>query len=372
MHPPLNRTELVTELRTRHPAKHELMLAFEDLRIRVECNAKDVRDTLRSYYAPFVTREARADLTITVHEAPAFELPVRFQPRLREAGKKLKEEFFDLPDGRIVRKRLTGMLFLFGGPDHLAIGPCRENPNQVVNFINNRHIEWNLRRGDLLGHAAGVLRGERGLALAGFSGAGKSTLALHLVSRGATFVSNDRLLLRREGQRTWMRGVAKLPRINPGTALHNPDLSALLSDEERRRCAQMPPDALWELEQKHDVPIEPCFGPDRFRLVAPLDGLVILNWRRSAAPLEARRVLPDERHDLLPALMKSAGLFYLPDPNDPPSERSVAEYAVLLEDCPLLELRGGTDFAAATEICMRLLERGELPPSMRADTAEPA
>ena len=59
---------------------------------------------------------------------------------------KIKEEYVDLDDGRIVRKRLTGMLFVFGGGQNVAVGPCGANLNQVINFINNRYIEWLLCR----------------------------------------------------------------------------------------------------------------------------------------------------------------------------------------------------------------------------------
>lgn len=38
---------------------------------------------------------------------------------------KVKEEYADFPDGRLVRKRLTGMVFVFGEGDHLAMGGAR-------------------------------------------------------------------------------------------------------------------------------------------------------------------------------------------------------------------------------------------------------
>ena len=86
---------------------------------------------------------------------------------------------------------------MFGGGRNLAIGPCLENSNQVINFVNNRFIEWSVRRGSLLCHAAAVSQGERGISFAGFSGMGKSTLALKTMGQGLSFVSNDRLLISR-------------------------------------------------------------------------------------------------------------------------------------------------------------------------------
>ena len=70
--------------------------------------------------------------------------------------------------------------------------------------------------------------------MAGFSGAGKSTLALHVMSLGATFVSNDRVMVAEtpanDSGAPMMYGVAKHPRINPGTAMNNPDLAVAARD----------------------------------------------------------------------------------------------------------------------------------------------
>jgi HprK-related kinase B len=225
--------------------------------------------------------------------------------------------------------------------------------NQVVNFINNRHIQWALCRGCLLGHAAGVIVNGRGLAMAGFSGSGKSTLALHLMSRGAVFVSNDRLMVERNEDAVRMYGVAKLPRINPGTALNNPHLKKIISAEEMERFQAMSEAELWDLEYKYDAPIDELFGPDRFVLQAPMFGLVILNWRRGGGPLKVDKVDLRERRDLLPAFMKSAGLFFTPDGacrSTPPTESS---YLDMLSACKVWEMSGGADFDGAARHCLQ-------------------
>jgi HprK-related kinase B len=137
-----------------------------------------------------------ADIEITAHEMPAWDLSLAYAIKQPDPGKtKIKEEYFELADGRVVRKRLTGMVFIFGEGENVAVGPCLENINQVVNFVNSRYIEWMLCKGCILGHAAGVILNGNKLAVAGFSGAGKSTLVLHLMNEGGTFVSNDRLMI---------------------------------------------------------------------------------------------------------------------------------------------------------------------------------
>lgn len=345
-------------------APNELFLDLGDCRIRVCSNSPELLTQLDAYFGGFVAAPGPVDLTITALEAESPSVPLDLTVREPDPGKdKVKEEYADLPGGRLVRKTLTGMVFLFGGEVNLAVGPCLENPNQVVNFINNRYIEHKLNQDCLLAHCAAVAHLKdgrmRGLALAGFSGAGKSTLAMHVMSRGALFVSNDRLLVRENGVGLNMFGVAKLPRINPGTALNNPDLAGVVPPEERGRFLELEGDDLWSLEHKYDVFLDKCFGEGRFVLTAPMHGLVVLNWQRGAGESSIRFVKAAERPDLLPAFMKAAGLFYLPPGGggewcDP----GLAEYTALLSRCDLVEITGGVDFVRAADFCMEYLLHG--------------
>jgi HprK-related kinase B len=357
----MKREFLIREFREKYPADHLLNLKFGNCKIQVLLNNQALRDELTDYYAPFVCSSGHPDISITVHEAPPPVLSLPFTVYLPDPGKtKIKEEYADLPDGRIVRKRLTGMVFIFGYGENLAIGPCQKNPNQVVNFINNRHIEWELCRGCLLGHAAGVVWKDRGLALAGFSGTGKSTLALHIMNHGAVFISNDRLMIEKQGEGLIMFGVAKLPRINPGTILNNPSLIRIMSYEEQEEFSGLPKEVLWNLEHKYDAPIEECFGKDRFVLDAPMNALVILNWKSGGGPLKVQKIDPGKRLDLLPAFMKSTGLFFTPLEGCAMPEPSVQNYVDFLRRCPMLEFSGGIDFEAAAQACVSFLETGRI------------
>ncbi len=349
-------------------ANRELHLDLGDCRILVRSNSQALISELDGYFGSFVAGPGPVDLTVTALEAQSPSIPLDLVTKEPDPGKtKVKEEYADLPGGRLVRKRLTGMVFLFGRGVNLAVGPCEANANQVVNFINNRYIEHKLNQGCLLGHSAAVAHltadssggRMRGLALAGFSGAGKSTLAMHVMSRGALFVSNDRLLVQPSGTGLNMFGVAKLPRINPGTALNNPNLAEVVPPEDRERFLELEGDELWNLEHKYDVFLDKCFGEGRFVLSAPMHGLVVLNWRRSAEETSIRFVKAAERPDLLPAFMKAAGLFYQPVAGPAAwSEPGLEQYTQLLSRCDLVEISGGVDFERAADFCMEYLLHG--------------
>ena len=281
---------------------------------------------------------------------------------------------------------------------NIAIGPCAANRNQLVNFLCARYMERRLAAGWMLGHAAGVARpvaqGGKALALCGFAGMGKSTLALHLLARGLDFVSNDRVLVEPagtdggQGHGPVLHGIPKHPRLNPGTALGNPALAPFLAlslekalpEAARSAYAGLSPERLRAVEDKFDAnidscfgpihacsgpvdscsgPVDPCFGPggkgSRFRLAAPLCGVVALNWTHGHGALVARRVDLRERRDLLEALRKPPGVFYLPQAIAGGARLTPEQCLEALDGVPALELSGGADFEAAASACEEFL-----------------
>ncbi|MCG2734720.1 HprK-related kinase B [Pseudodesulfovibrio aespoeensis] len=354
--------ELVARFRESVPADKGLLLDFGGCVVQALCSTDTLRDELAAYFKEFVTPSGSPDIVVSAHEADPPETGLDFSVKQPDSGKtKIKEEWADLEDGRVVRKRLTGMHFVFGQGENATIGPCLANSNQVINFINNRFIEWKLNLGGLLGHAAGVAHHGRGISLAGFSGAGKSTLALHLMSRGTTFISNDRVMVEQNGNGLTMFGVAKQPRINPGTALHNPDLCNIVEPDMRRDFLAMPPEELWRLEHKYDALIDECYGPGRFMLRHTMNALVILNWTRGGGSMKVSMVDPLERADLLAAFMRDTGLFYLPADPERAKGPDVGDYARMLGRADLIEISGGIDFEGASTVCLHYMATGELP-----------
>jgi HprK-related kinase B len=353
--------ELARRLRAGCGLSKRLELRIGECSFAITTNSEALIERLRRYFRYFPADGSAADVTVCAIERDPVDLGLEFRDWPREGGKQgRKDEYTDVRGGRVVRKVRTGMQFLIGGDTQIAFGPCLRNDNQVVNFINALYINRMLRAGWMLCHGAAVTRDGKGLAISASSGGGKSTLALHLLSRGFSFVSNDRLLVRAGEARAQMSGVPKLPRINPGTAMTNMHLSGLLPAERRRQLGEISGDQLWGLEEKYDVFIDEHFNGARFVLRAPLDALVVLNWsRRRAEPPACHRVSLADRRDLLAAVAKSAGPFFAVDDGDVPLGRGLLDadrYFEELAGVPVFEICGGVDFERACRMAIDALD----------------
>ncbi len=352
-------------LRERYPVTSALELEMDGVAIRVSSNSPVLIGKLEAYFGRHVAHTARASaIRITALEASPPEFAVPFQDWPAPPGKALsKEAFADTPSGRVVRKLRTAMQFVVSPTELIAVGPCLQHTNQVVNFIVSQHISQKRHAGWLVCHAAGVAADTAGaLAIAARSGAGKSTLALRLMSSGLSYVSNDRLLLRRAAGAAEVAGVPKLPRVNPGTLLHNPDLADLLPMKRRRELLELDPSALWDLEEKHDVCVDSVYGPGQSRDRAPLAALVLLCWQRCAAlPTRFAPVQLEQRRDLLALLIKPTGVFDIAVGGGSAASPAVNEpgaraYLEALADVRVLEVTGRVDFQRATRYFRELLE----------------
>lgn len=351
-------SSIAAALAERHRAEHSRFFAFDGRRFELRSNSIALLETVSGYLSLFEAEPGPCDVTVVAYEADVLELPMEFSDWVRgpsKAGK--KEAYADIEGGWIVRKVRTGMHFLLGAGYRIAVGPCVQNFNQVVNFINAAIVSHRLGEGWTLCHAAGVARGRRGLGIAGTSGAGKSTLALHAMNEGLSFVSNDRLLIKRNGH-TRMTGIPKHPRINPGTALNNPTLRSVLPEARRVALDSMPIAELWGLEEKYDADIGALYD-GRWTAAADLVGFIVLDWSHDhdgSTVIESIDLA--KRPDLWPALFKHPGPLHVDRAGrraqntlDVPAE----PYLEALADVPVFEIRGRVDFPRATAHCLELL-----------------
>ncbi len=340
-----------------YPVTGSLDLRMGDFCLRIEVNHEPLLQRLRQYFRAFLSAEELPEHRLIALEAAEPDLGVEFLDWKRDPGKVgRKDSYHDTLDGRIVRKVRTGMQYLLGENLRLVIGPCWKNANQVINFVNSQYQAWLVQRGWLVCHAAAIAQGDAGIAIAAFSGGGKSTLALNTLRAGLTFVSNDRVMVRRDGNSVKMSGLPKFPRINPGTALHHPRLRSLLTEKRRQELAQMDSAELWDLEEKYDADVLELFDGVDFRLTAELHAFVILNWQRDGnQPFELRQVDLRERDDLLAAVMKPAGVFAVGDDPQAGARVDPAQYRNCFDSLAVYEAVGTVDFEAAARDCERLM-----------------
>lgn len=349
---------LSSQLRSGQTIDQQLQLKFGQCRISLHTNSAALVEQLSQYFKPFLHDEGGADIMLTALEMMPPDLGLAFADWLRDPGKVgRKDSFVDLLDGRVCRKVRTGMQYLLSDSESLVFGECLKNDNQVINFIISLYITWLMHRNNVLCHAAALAKHGEGFAIAAFSGGGKSTLALQLMRRGFDFVSNDRTLIGKTADGVYMNGVPKQPRINPGTVLNNPALAGVIPQQRLAQLAQIEPQQIWDLEEKYDADVEAIFGAGKFQLYARLNAFVILNWQRGdSAATEFRAVDIRQRPDLLAAVMKSPGPFYMLPGNRAPAsvvETSPDDYLPVLSAITVYEVTGAVDFERAVDFCVR-------------------
>ena len=338
-----------------------LDLGLSGCTIRIRSNHSVLLEQLADYFAHVVSDTSTPDIEILAIESEVVDSGLDFIDWAREPGKTgRKDAYFDIPEARLVLKVRTGMLFLQSETVRIAAGPCLQYDNQVINFINSQYMNWLQRRDWLICHASALTYQGHGFGIAGFSGGGKSTLMLHLLAHpDMSYLTNDRLFIKQTPDGVLARGIPKLPRVNPGTIIHDPNLESLISGQQRELLLALPAEELWELEDKYDVHVDKVYGSGRIVTEAPLTAFLLLNWQRgSDAPLAVTQVDLNSRQDLLGTIMKSSGPFYQhTDGSFHQDTAAFDEQAYLseLKDVSIYEVSGGIDFSQLAECWLKLL-----------------
>lgn len=337
------------------------LLPFQGLNIQIWADNPQTLTLLDQYYSGLTASTVRHDqplLSVFLIDQAVNTQGMEWTPvtRHKPGPNGLKEAYRDAPEGRWIHKVRTGMVFLQTLDAPLAMGDLNRHFSQVVNFINNQFLNVQQRRGYLLGHAAAFTVDGQATAIAASSGGGKSTLMLKALEKtGVRFLSNDRILFRSQPEATVTEvlGVAKHPRVNPGTLVSSPRLASLLSPAESERYRRMPAAQLWDVEHKHDVLIPALYGEGKAALSSKLGTLVLLDWSLSSAmPTGLSRVEIEQTPEALEGLRKSSGPFFQSDDGHFPPEQapSCDVYARQLAGVKVLRLTGGVDFDRAIEL----------------------
>lgn len=337
---------------------HTLALKFGEFSVSVVSNSQPLLDGLSTYFSRYVVANVESSVTVHLFETDKINIDLEWKDWPREAGKTgKKEQICDVEDGRFVHKFKTGMVFFQHLSAPLAIGPCSDHQSQIINFIINQHINYLQQQGGLICHAACLQIDATGIAIGAYSGGGKSTTMLKLMELPhSKFVSNDRLFIFDEQDGIRAAGVAKQPRVNPGTLLFNPRLKCILSDERIKALEQMPSNELWQLEEKYDVMVSEHYdvkgdveGPSSIADI-PLQHVVLLNWKPGHSDeAQLSEIQINDRTELVAAIAKSPGPFYQEASGAFLKSADIPEaqyYLDKLNKVKVWEATGGADFDA--------------------------
>ena len=344
-------SSLVADIET----PHGLSLCFAEVPIRVKTNDPKILDGLTSYFRPYMISGSppAAEVSLIQGSVP---IPGGLVDLVREGGRRPKEATREVEGGRLILKRATGVLMGLWPGGAFAAGDVRAHLNQGINLVNNCYAKVVLRRGHSLLHAAAVSRARRTAVLAGPPGAGKTTSALHLVEAGFHCLSNDRVLAKPMTDVVEVLGYPKQPRVNPGTLIGHPRLSALLEPADRAALTALPARELWELERKSDVDLDGIYGRGTVELAGKMEALVLLRWRRNGRGLDVRRLSVDEALAALPLVYKNLGAFDLDRaPGAAMTEAEWGAYRELFGRVSVVEVTGGVDFGGLVGIVEKLL-----------------
>ena len=331
--------------------------------IAIKSNSEVLLDHLQQYFRHVIS-DRPADIEVICIDSQVIDSGFDFVDWKREPGKSgRKDAYYDLDDGRLVLKVRTGMQFLQHEHYRIAIGPCNEFDNQVINFINAQYMNHLQQHDALICHASGLVVNNRCMGMAGFSGGGKSTLMLHMLDDEAVhYLTNDRLFLDRVADGIRATGIPKLPRINPGTIVNNPRLKPILDDQRCEELLAMPKEQLWHLEEKYDVDVEKIYGRNKIISQQSMDSFLILNWSfNDDIACAINEVNIAERSELLKAVMKSPGPFYqFADGSFFQDDMELPEDAYLdyLKELTVFEATGKVDFNYASDFCLAYLKSG--------------
>jgi HprK-related kinase B len=286
-------------------------LHFEDFALTIETADQHIIDKLQRYFGDFATEpttEDRPRSLLRVIEEEAKEPEKDLVPWMEKG----KEAFLDLPSGRFVRKMRTGIMISIQEDMWSSVwtmrGPISRNFSQLISLIGTIHGLHAIDRGGSMIHASAVANdSDHALAVIGQSGSGRSSVAVCLLDQGYDFISNDRIILDPPlgTDEVAVRGIPKLPRVNPGTL---PDNTRIVLDPTTRDHQGLARDQLGKSKGKLDLQVGRVLGR-RWILNGELKAAIVLGWDSGETGLDFQKLAPDQALSELKRVSKDFGVF---------------------------------------------------------------
>ncbi len=305
-----------------------LRLRFRNVILEIRSNDRLLIDRVREYHRCYVEEDdASGEAFQVVHllHIPGFRSSYEMRDFVRsKSGRKIKEEFIDLFEGRLVRKKKYGIEAYIDGVNHIMVGDIRENIHQVALFLNVVFARMYLAgRGYLLLNVAAISDGDNVISLASMPNTGTSgTILFDLIERKFKLTAFDRLMVRSRDDLVQAIGYPLHPRVHPGSVLHHDRIMSSLSIGKQTRYRQLGPSELWALDESVQVDVDRIYGEHSTQLFGTLESLYILEWEpESRFVTSFDELSTDELLKMAPVYYKDLGVF---DLNNTRGERVVS------------------------------------------------
>ena len=252
-----------------------ISLKIREAVFKIKSNSFRLMQTLESYYSHLIADSRSEAIEILTIERTPVSVDLEFIDW--EPGIKI----FELDDGRIVKDEEGGMLFLQSPGSLVAVGPCEENPEKIIHFINSQYSNFLHKEEWAESSASAIEIKGIGVGICGGCSTGKSTLTLELMEdEEARFLSDGGVFVRDEGI-VVARGLPILPSICRGTQLENYRLRCMLPSY-RIEELESKGDSLWDRNCKTDVDITSVYGIGRIVQETALQYILVLNWSKDS------------------------------------------------------------------------------------------
>lgn len=297
----------------------KLKLRFASVVIEVRSNDSGVIRQIKKYHGAHLAEDDDSSPSHVVYFLQAKGFKSNYAMRDFSRQGKIKEEFVDIFEGRLVRKKKYGIEIYFDGLQHIMIGDISGNLHQIILFLNVVFARTFLARG---GYSLfNVMAVEKEGEVIAFAGSTSPTLLLNFLDAGFLFCTSDRLMVRATDEDVNAVGYPIHPRLKPGYVMSNPRIAGILPGSRINEYQGISFAKLWMLDDLISVDVDKVYGSGTHKLRGNLKAFHLLEWdQNSSARTKITPISTDELLENLPVYYKDLGVF---DLNNTRGERHI-------------------------------------------------